>query len=352
MSIRPTYDQTCALAESALRLMREHGIPPEPENFAVWYAYAAGSNVALKRDVDTLIAGEEAFTPSVNARLYREHVTSSVDSGQLERTAQQLEAELGNVLTALSDAGDDAARYGTTLEQAAEAMADGTSNAVGAMLARLAVATRQMQHENHSLQSRLETSTDEISLLKADLENLRHEAATDGLTGVANRRLFDEEIERAVARSVEDGAPLSLLMVDIDHFKTFNDTYGHPVGDQVLKLLAATVTACIKGRDTLARYGGEEFAVILPETALEGAMALAESIRRTVGNRQLRNRHTGESLGSIAVSIGVACLQTGEAPENLVSRADAALYQAKAAGRNRVRAAAVPLNIRNAAVRA
>ncbi len=132
------------------------------------------------------------------------------------------------------------------------------------------------------------------------------------------------------------GEPLCLLMADIDFFKRFNDTHGHPIGDQVLKLVARTLTETLKGRDTPARFGGEEFAVILPQTVLESAVIVAEQIRVRVASRVIKRRDTQQQLGSITLSIGVTQYRPGDTIADLVQRADEALYAAKGAGRNRV----------------
>jgi diguanylate cyclase len=125
-------------------------------------------------------------------------------------------------------------------------------------------------------------------------------------------------------------------MTGIDHFKTFDDTYGHLTGDQVLRLVALSVKQNVKGQDMAARYGGEEFAIILPNTVLRSAVTVAEHIRRAVMSKELMKRSTGEHLGRITISIGVAMLRPGDTAQSLIGRADACLYAAKRAGRNRV----------------
>jgi len=156
------------------------------------------------------------------------------------------------------------------------------------------------------------------------------------MTGLANRKFLDDSLTKAIADAMARGEPLSLLMVDIDRFKAFNDTYGHLTGDQVLRLVAASLKQNVKGQDVAARYGGEEFAVVLPNTGLRSAVTVGDHIRRAVMSKELVKRSTGEKLGRITVSVGVATLQKGDSNQTLMGRADACLYAAKHNGRNRV----------------
>jgi diguanylate cyclase len=126
------------------------------------------------------------------------------------------------------------------------------------------------------------------------------------------------------------------MLTDIDHFKTFNDSFGHLTGDQVLRLVAMSVKHNVKGQDTAARYGGEEFAVILPNTVLRAAITVADHIRRAVMTKELMKRSTGEHLGRLTISAGVATLRADDSAQSFLERADACLYAAKRHGRNRV----------------
>ena len=178
------------------------------------------------------------------------------------------------------------------------------------------------------------------NLADANIE-LQKLAALDGLTGIANRRRFDEVMKTEWQRGQRDGRPLSLLLCDIDFFKSYNDTYGHPAGDLCLKKTAAVLTEHLKRpADLAARYGGEEFAIVLPETALEGALVVADACRAQLEKLALEN--TGAALGLVTMSIGVASVvpAPGGGPEELIARADKALYAAKHGGRNRVSQAA------------
>jgi diguanylate cyclase len=182
----------------------------------------------------------------------------------------------------------------------------------------------------------LKASKLEISQLQVNLEAVRNESLTDPLTSLANRKYFDSALEKSIAQSAATGEPVALLLIDIDHFKAFNDTFGHLTGDQVLRLVAIALKQNVKGQDIAARYGGEEFAIILPGTTLRSALTVADHVRRAVMTKELMKRSTGEHLGRVTVSIGVAVLQKDEAAQSLIERADNCLYAAKRCGRNRV----------------
>jgi diguanylate cyclase len=163
------------------------------------------------------------------------------------------------------------------------------------------------------------------------------ESLTDPLTQLSsNRKLFDAAVERAIAEANAKNEPLSLMMADIDHFKVFNDNYGHLTGDQVLRLVAMSVKQNVKGQDTAARYGGEEFAINLPNTVLRSVMVVANHICRAVMTKELMKRSTGEQLGRVTIPIGIAALRKTDTVHSLIRRADACLYAAKRHGRNRV----------------
>jgi diguanylate cyclase len=174
----------------------------------------------------------------------------------------------------------------------------------------------------------------EVQALRNDLEEARRQAMSDPLTSVANRKAFDERLAREMAAASASGSDLALLLLDIDHFKRFNDSFGHVIGDEALKLVAQTLVAGVKGRDMVARYGGEEFAVILPATSLVHALGLANGLGAAVKGRRMLLKSTGRDLGRITVSLGVACYRPGESASDLVRRADAALYAAKDRGRD------------------
>jgi diguanylate cyclase len=195
--------------------------------------------------------------------------------------------------------------------------------------------TTRMQSATQTVSEKLEARAQEVGLLTQQLQQAQSEAMLDPLTGLMNRRGF----ERAVKDLLTNGdcfSTAALMLADIDHFKRVNDTYGHLLGDKVLRAIAQTLQANIKGRDLAARLGGEEFAVLLPHTTLQGARTLAEQIRNAVSAGRIRRGDGKDSPGAVTISLGVAIGRKGDSLEELLARADAALYAAKHGGRNRV----------------
>ena len=304
---------------------------------SVWYLYFSGREPELVRSLDKLMDGAHALTDQVNDEAYRRFLSSDDEGAALEDAAHRTRTELDKILDLVASAGAGAAEYGDALDSASSALAGvDESDQLSSVVANIVTATRIMRERNETLESRLGESAAEIEQLKVNLADTRRKAMTDALTGILNRSSFDAEIARAVQEAQESRQHLSLLMADIDHFKRFNDSFGHQVGDKVLALTAATLKECIKGQDIAARYGGEEFVVVLPRTDLRGAAKVGETVRQRISEKQLVNRSTGENLGRITISVGASNLLHGEDLTEFVERADQALYLAKRTGRNRV----------------
>src|SRR4051812_47649323 len=204
------------------------------------------------------------------------------------------------------------AKYGESPEALLNAVAGPIYRArVCEVIGALLNAMKEAASNNQTLFARVNETRGEIETLRETLEAVRVEALTDPLTGVSNRKHFEETLLKAIDQAGHERAPLSLIVIDIDYFKRFNDTYGHLTGDQVLKLVGMTMRENAKGKSTVARFGGEEFAVVLPEATLDAAYATAENIRHSVMSRELVRRSTGESLGKVTISAGGAGLRQG-----------------------------------------
>ncbi len=338
MSAYDSMEAAVALAARALREMAAAGVPPVPENFVVWFHYLSGDDPELLQAMDGKRASREPLTEADNLEIHDRFFGPSVDSAAIAVTSGRIVNELRLVLDHLTGAGEETSQFSNSLETFSGLLevADGGEKLAPAIEAIL-MATENMLERNRKLEARLSESSGTISRLRQDLDDMRRQALTDPLTGIANRKMFDAQLRKAISAT---GArrKLSLLMLDVDHFKAFNDAHGHQAGDNVLVILADIMTQTIKDQDTAARYGGEEFSVILPGTDLEGAVRVADAIRQRISARDLVNRQTGQSFGTVTVSIGVAELVKGEPLSAFVSRADQALYEAKSKGRNRVSA--------------
>jgi diguanylate cyclase len=193
----------------------------------------------------------------------------------------------------------------------------------------------EMQNKTTQLSTELAFARSQIFKLQYHLAKAEELGVTDGLTNVGNRRYFQSALSDELGRSIQNPQGLCLIMADLDHFKRVNDQFGHLVGDMLLKLFAEMLNGCAGEQDKVARYGGEEFAILTPAT-LADAVALAERIRQKLETKHLVVGPTNRHLGTITASFGVARFRPGEAEENFVQRADAMLYKAKSAGRNRV----------------
>jgi diguanylate cyclase len=329
--------KSTSLGEATLKAMVKHGIESTPQNYTVWYAYVSGLLPDLSRSIDTMIAEQRLFTEEVCTELYERFFDTSRQFGLLQQTSASFERAVDQVMRCINTAAQDTKDFNKTLGEASEGLTPGASEeSVRAIVANLLVETQRAAERNQTLEARLERSSGEIVQLRQNLEVVRREALTDALTGIPNRKFFDTRLRECAAASMETSEPMSLLLLDIDYFKKFNDTYGHQVGDQVLRLVAKTLTECLKGRDTPARFGGEEFVIILPQTRLENAVTVAEQIRRTMARHKVVRKDTGADYGVIGISVGASLYRPGEPLQDLIKRADAALYHAKHTGRNRV----------------
>lgn len=317
--------------------MGDWSIPPTPDHYELFYVYAGGNNPALSAIVETMIRERKPFTPIVLQDLCARFLSRERTARTMEEVGTNISGMLDMVRTTLDKANRDAGEYGRTLSATTDQLAAQKSPAaVAKLIEKLVGATEAMENRTKTLEGELQRSSEQVNELKTQLETVRKESRVDALTNIANRKTFDAELAAAVADYRETGTPVALMMCDIDHFKRFNDTWGHQTGDQVLRLVAACLSENVKGRDTAARYGGEEFAVILRQTGLADAVKLADQIRATVENKKLVKRSTGDILGTITISIGVTEFGPSDTAESFVQRADRGLYRAKNGGRNRV----------------
>lgn len=329
------HERASRIADEALQRIKALGLAPNPVNFEFWYTYVAGHNQALNSAINALMAASTAPSPEDLQALYDQHLSSQRFVEQIRTIGESLQEQTSEVAGVITEASGSADGYSDELASAVrELQHTDDRHALRSTIANLLQSTEDMQKTNVLLQSQLGASVMQVRQLQERLEVVQFESMLDPLTSVANRRLFDLSLQRMIAKAESNNDPISLLLVDIDHFKMFNDRYGHVIGDDVLRLVSAAIKQNSRGGDLVSRYGGDEFAVLLPRTPVEGALVVAEKIRIGVMERELLRRSTHEKLGRLTVSIGVSQHQHGDAPESLVERTDLWLYAAKHNGRN------------------
>ncbi len=319
-------------------MLKRANLPAHPVYYELFYIYATGATPELNAQINELLTANGQIGDDEASELCERFLEVTNLDEKLRDLSEVMNSTISNVNASIDLAMATANSYSGSLLQASGDLEGSIDDqALQALSTRLLKETRRMQDMNRKLESQLANTKGDLAVLQSDLAKVRREAMIDPLTKIANRKGFDEQLALEMEKAGETRAPLCLLVMDIDRFKAFNDTYGHLTGDQVLRLVAQVVKANIRGRDMAARFGGEEFVAILPETELSGALTVAEHIRQAVQSKELLKRSTNEKLGRITLSLGVA--QWRGAPESasaLIERADKCLYAAKSGGRNRV----------------
>jgi diguanylate cyclase len=329
------FEYATSVAEKAMRSMAEQRVPPTPNNFHVWFNYVLGTPPVLKRAIDILIGNKRKFDAGTNREIYANYIGSkAADEAVAYDVSQQLHSVMTSAKQFLTTAIADNRTQMAVINDVSERTEAGLDPKmlIESLMSELAkAATRATKLEAGFMEKSRELDTIRDSLSKSE-----ERAKTDTLTGLPNRRALEEFFRNAQLAAMEQGEAVSALLIDIDHFKRFNDEFGHGVGDQVLRLMAKVLREQVREIDLPARYGGEELIVVMPSADLATCTTVAERIRRTISECRMTRRSTGEALPGVTVSIGVGQFQGGESMADLIDRCDQALYLAKKTGRNRV----------------
>ena len=327
------FDYAMSVAQQAQRLMVENRVPPTPDNFAVWFKYALGTSPQLQQAINVLLGNRRKFDTVTNRDLHRAYVGGQAAGRAVDlEVSGQLSALMASAQQFLAVAIDDNRTQMRTLDGVSSEAAQGSDPR--GLIERLVEELAKTNNRATALEANFAEASNELDKIRDSLEQAEERSRTDTLTGLANRRALDEFLRTAQIRAMESGEALSTFLIDIDHFKRFNDSFGHQIGDQVLKLMASALRAYVRENDLVARYGGEELIAILPGVELEACREIAERMRCEIAARRIRRRATGEDMSSITISIGAAEFRLGESAESLIGRCDRALYLAKHRGRN------------------
>jgi diguanylate cyclase len=330
------HERTLACAQLALGKIKDLERPCDPRAYAAWFAYATGCSPSQNSAVDQAVALTGDISPEELERIYGYapvHLTTEAAgnlAAAIELEVRQVVAMIDMAVATIAAYHDDLAKATGRLEHAAD------RQAANAALESLARATNLMRRRNEACAARLLAAKEKIARLQHESEPLRQEQFTDALTSVANRQAFDRELERCLREANARGEPLCLLLMDIDHLDKVNNSLGTLAGDEVLRVVAHALKRQAQSNDVVARVGCDEFAVILPNIPLRSALTVADHIRCRVMATHLMKRTTGESMGRVTLSGGIAEYRTGDDACALMRRADGCLEAAKRHGRNRV----------------
>lgn len=330
-------DRSFALAKRTHDLIRDYGPSATPRAYAVWYAYVSGELPLLSDAVKRLTAQNGCLTEADIDDLHESYLDGRRLASATGDISRVVLSEIAAITEILDLSLGSTTQYGESLRGLAQDLAQGLPNRarLGEIVSTLVSTTREVAVNNRVLEARMRETRTEIETLREKLEATRLESLTDALTGLSNRKHFEETLKATLEAARGRSSPMSLIILDIDFFKRFNDLYGHLTGDQVLRLVAIVMRENA-GKDAhLARFGGEEFGIVLPGADRAAARQVAETVRTSVMGRELVKRSTGESLGKVTVSLGIAVFRQGDTPASLMERADLCMFAAKRGGRNR-----------------
>ena len=322
-------------ARDIIERMGQQQIPTSPANYEIWTTYAAGMKPDLSREIEARLERGEAFTDEANEELFERFFANTRLSIQMLETSETIARELDDTVASLRGAGGQAGSYANVLQDAAARFEGGVDLAeFRSVVEHLAITTHEMVESQLKLSEQIEATSRQVQELQTALQSVKVEALTDGLTGLANRRMFEETLRRRMTDAEADKSDMCVLMIDIDHFSRLNEVWGHPLGDQVLRYIASILRAHAQGDVLAARYGGEEFALIMPRTNLYLGEALAARVAKVVKSKRLSLKSTGDVIGEISVSIGVARFKAPETEDELLARVEGCVQAAKLAGRD------------------
>jgi diguanylate cyclase len=333
---REPKERSAELLRLTLAHMGRHPAAFNPVTFALWYEYAAGINPMLNVAVDQRVSEGTRIDDDAVAQLHAAHI-APVDEDAMNRISTDMQRVMAGLALTASQTGSQAGAFGQQLNGLTAALGNKDASELAPFLSEVAASTADMQSSVEALQQRVALGENEIRKLREDLDRACSEALRDPLTGILNRKGFDQQIAALFSTAPGKGEGHFVVMLDIDHFKKVNDTHGHLMGDRVIQGVAEILRGAVTNpAHSVIRYGGEEFAILMPQSTRQECAQVAETIRTRTKAMKIRNRKTQEVLLSVTISGGVAEMQPDDDVSAFIARADAALYQSKSAGRDRV----------------
>lgn len=334
------YNSSMTVAEIAKEVIvttAERAIPLTPENYHVWFEYFSGENNELKDFINELITSRNCFSQEISENIYNEFINGN-KKAILQEAHKETHRIFKHIIKTTLSSSNLTSIYGANLEMYSNKLDIAEDfKQIQDVIVCIMNDTNDMAESSKNLNQQLKEATLQIQRLSKQLEETEREILKDALTQLNNRKAFDNKIQELFENYTKTKEPFSIIMLDVDFFKNFNDQYGHQIGDEVLYLFGTILKQILKGKDFPARYGGEEFIILLPNTTIDNTVVVAETIREEISKNRLKIKKTGQRIGNITVSAGVSVLNNNDSPITVIERADAALYLAKSSGRNNVK---------------
>ena len=323
------------LAGTAFDLIEKHGTPPAPMTYTMWYAYAANSPEAVAQEVDEILEANGAISGDQIEDIFEAHLSTSYFQDSSERVSHAIETSLNDVTNLISKTSAETDTMRGQLESVGSNIPKRPKRRdVMALFEQLMTTNNQMSNMTESLAAELEKSREQVRQLNEEFQTIKKQSRTDALTDVANRRAFNERLSFVHQKFAQTGEPFALALIDLDKFKVINDTFGHPMGDEVLGHFANLIIENIEKNDFAARIGGDEFAVIFPDQSAQDAYNSLVSIKLRLERANIHEDLSRDSQHQVTFSCGVAQYAEGQSTEDLIAAADAELLRAKRKSRN------------------
>lgn len=338
IKVKSTPEKSKAISQKINRIFEEADINPNPMNYLVWYHYFIGENQELVKEINALPEGAKSFNDSLGLRFYEQYLETPEPKEAIDYEFA-MKKFVDTVLYKMNDLNIDISSQTKQINDFAQELKDSpaTKKDIEKLTDSIISAAENMENHTMQMSHEVHNSSEEVKQLRKELNEARRDAMTDELTQLGNRKAFNNLIQDLSIHHQHNPEPFCLILTDIDHFKSVNDTYGHTIGDSILRYYAKVMKKDAQPNERICRYGGEEFAIILKNTSLDEATARAEQIRQELEAVRLTLKGSSEPIKPITASFGISFFH-GEHDDldSFINRADQSLYAAKHAGRNNV----------------
>ncbi|NQY14270.1 MAG: GGDEF domain-containing protein [Henriciella sp.] len=331
----PRNNAIYQLAGTAFDLIEKHGTPPAPMTYTMWYAYASNSPEAVVQEVDEILDTHGKISGEQIEDIFEAHLSNSKFQDESERVSQAIESSLSEVSDLISKtSSENEAMRGQLEEVGSDLSKRPKRRDISAIFEQLVATNTQMSSMTETLASDLAKSREQVRQLTEEFEVIKKQSRTDALTDVANRRAFNERLAYVHDSAAKNSEDFALALLDLDKFKVINDTFGHPMGDEVLAHLARLIVENMEKNDFAARIGGDEFAIIFPNQSSEQAYHSMMAMKRQLERATIHPDLSRDSRHQVTFSCGITQYGKGQSIEDVIAAADNELMRAKRKSRN------------------